>query len=148
MIKHVELTNRNGKVLRGYMDMPENFNGELIIFYHGFTGNKTEYAKHFLNFSRIISKYGFASLRLDFSGNGESDGDFPDFTMDTLMQEAEEMIESSFKIPGVKKLSLLGFSMGGGVACYMSGKYGNKISKFTQVNKGGNGMNIIITFFQ
>ena len=41
MIKHVELTNRNGKVLRGYMDMPENFNGELIIFYHGFTGNKT-----------------------------------------------------------------------------------------------------------
>lgn len=129
MIKHVELTNRNGKVLRGYMDMPENFNGELVIFYHGFTGNKTEHAKHFLNFSRIISKYGYASLRMDFSGNGESDGDFPDFTMDTMMQEAEEMIESSFKIPGVKKLSLLGFSMGGGVACYMSGKYGNKISK-------------------
>ena len=106
MIKHVELTNRNGKVLRGYMDMPENFNGELVIFYHGFTGNKTEHAKHFLNFSRIISKYGYASLRMDFSGNGESDGDFPDFTMDTMMQEAEEMIESSFKIPGVKKVNM------------------------------------------
>lgn len=129
MIKHVELPNRNGKILRGYLDLPEDFNGDLVVYFHGFTGNKTEHAKHFLNFSRIISKYGYASLRLDFSGNGESDGEFPDFTMDTLMSDAEMIIESAFKIQGVKKLTLLGFSMGGGVTTYMSAKYGNKISK-------------------
>lgn len=129
MIKHVEIVNKNGNVLRGYLDYPENFNGELIVYFHGFTGNKTEHAKHFLNFSRIISKYGYASLRMDFYGNGESDGDFKDFTMDTLISDAQIIINSAFNLNGVKKVSLLGFSMGGGVATYMSGKYGNRISK-------------------
>lgn len=129
MIKHVELTNKIGKVLRGYLDYPTNFNGEIVVFFHGFTGNKTEHAKHFLNFSRMISRKGYASLRLDFYGNGESDGNFEDFTMDTLYGDAEEIINAGFNVSGVKKLTLLGFSMGGAVATYMAGKFGNKISK-------------------
>lgn len=129
MIKHVEIVNKNGNILRGYLDMPNDFNGDVVVMFHGFTGNKTEHAKHFLNFSRIISKYGFASLRMDFYGNGESDGEFSDFTMDTLMSDAEIIINSAFNIPNVKKVTLLGFSMGGGVSTYMSQKFGNKISK-------------------
>ncbi len=129
MVKHVEIVNKNGNILRGYLNLPDNFNGDIVVMFHGFTGNKTEHAKHFLNFSRIISEYGYASLRMDFYGNGESDGDFKDFTMDTLMSDAEIIINSAFNIQGVKKVTLLGFSMGGGVATYMSAKYGNKISK-------------------
>ncbi len=129
MIKHVEIVNKTGNILRGYLDMPENFNGDLVVMFHGFTGNKTEHAKHFLNFSRIISKYGFASLRMDFYGNGESDGEFKDFTMDTLMSDAEIIINSAFNVPNVKKITLLGFSMGGAVTTCMTSRYGNKISK-------------------
>lgn len=129
MIKHIEIINKDGMTLRGYLDYPENFNGEIVVMYHGFTGNKTEHAKHFLNFSRIISKYGYASLRMDFSGNGESDGDFPDFTMDTMMAEAMQIYEYAKNLEGVKKVTLLGFSMGGGVSTYLSGKLGNKVSK-------------------
>lgn len=129
MIKHVEIINKGGNILRGYLDMPENFNGEVVVMFHGFTGNKMEHAKHFINFSRIISKYGFASLRLDFYGNGESDGEFKDFTMDTLMSDAEIIINSAFNMSNVTKVTLLGFSMGGGVSVYMSSKFGNKLSK-------------------
>lgn len=129
MIKHVEIVNKTGNILRGYLDMPENFNGDLVVMFHGFTGNKTEHAKHFLNFSRIISKCGFASLRMDFYGNGESDGEFKDFTMDTLMSDAEIIINSAFNVPNVKKITLLGFSMGGAVTTCMTSRYGNKISK-------------------
>lgn len=129
MIKHIELINKEGKTLRGYLDYPENMNGELIVFFHGLTGNKSEHAKHFVNFSRMISKEGFASLRIDFSGNGESDGEFVDFTMDTLMSDAQTIIDYAFTIEGAKKITLLGFSMGGAVATYMSGIYKEKISK-------------------
>lgn len=129
MIKHIELTNKEGKILRGYLDYPENMNGELVIYFHGFTGNKSEHAKHFVNFSRLISKEGYASLRLDFSGNGESDGEFYDFTMDTLISDAKLIIEYALTIQGVKKYTLLGFSMGGAVATYMSSIYKDKISK-------------------
>ena len=129
MIKHVEIANKSGKMLRGYLDYPDNFNGEIVVMFHGFTGNKTEHAKHFLNFSRIISKYGYASLRMDFFGNGESDGEFYDFTMDTLIDDAKVIVECAFNLQGVKKVTLMGFSMGGAVATYLSGKLGNRISK-------------------
>ena len=102
MIKHIELVNEWGKTLRGYLDMPENFNGELIVMFHGFTGNKSEHAYHFRNISRIMSKEGFASMRLDFSGNGESDGEFKDFTFDTLYSEAKQMIDFALNYQGVK----------------------------------------------
>ena len=47
MVKHIELINKQGMTLRGYLDYPDNFNGEIVVMYHGFTGNKTEHAKHF-----------------------------------------------------------------------------------------------------
>ena len=129
MVKHLELTNKWGKVLRGYLDYPDNFNGEVVVFFHGFTGNKSEHDYHFRNFSRIISKEGYASIRMDFSGNGESDGEFYDFTFDTMIDEAKQMIDYAFKLDGVKKVSVLGFSMGGAVATIMSSIYQNKLSK-------------------
>lgn len=129
MVKHVELVNEWGKTLRGYLDYPDNFNGEIVVFFHGFTGNKSEHAYHFRNFSRILAKHGYASIRMDFSGNGESDGEFYDFTFDTMMSEAKQIIDYAFKVDGVKKVSLLGFSMGGAVASIMSSVYQNKLSK-------------------
>ncbi len=129
MIKHVELVNKDGKILRGYLDMPENFCGEIIVMFHGFTGNKSEHGYHFRNISRLMSKEGFASLRLDFSGNGESDGEFKDFTFDTMMDEAKMIIDYAFSLDGVKDVSLLGFSMGGAVSSIMSSIYKNKIKR-------------------
>ena len=128
MIKHVEIKNKDNKVMRGYLDMPKGAN-ELVIFYHGFTGNKSEHAYHFRNFSRILSDAKIASLRLDFSGNGESDGEFRDFTMDTLMDDAKLIYEYAKTIKGIDKIDVLGFSMGGGVATMMSAIYGNEINK-------------------
>lgn len=129
MIKHIEIVNEWGKTLRGYLDMPDNFKGELVVMFHGFTGNKSEHANHFHNFSKILSTNGFASLRMDFSGNGESDGEFSEFTMDTMMSEAKQIVEYAFAVSKVKKVVLLGFSMGGAVAGMLSGFYGNRISK-------------------
>lgn len=48
MQKHIELTNKEGKVLRGYLHIPDNFEGTIpaVAIFHGFTGNRME--PHFI----------------------------------------------------------------------------------------------------
>lgn len=142
MIQHIELINHEHKTLRGYLHYPSNFNGKLVIMFHGFTGNKTEHGGLFRDFSRELEKLNIASLRLDFSGNGESDGYFNDFTFDTLINEANLIIDFAKTIEGVKKIILLGFSMGGAIASYVSARR-NDISKLLLWSPAGNIVSLI-----
>lgn len=129
MVEHVEIVNKDGRVLRGYLHIPMNFRGDVVVFFHGFTGNKTEHDGHFRNMARHLEYYGIASLRMDFSGNGESDGEFYDFTYDTMLPEALQMVEYAKSVDGFKRLILLGFSMGGAMASTLSGMIPDDIYK-------------------
>ena len=129
MLKHVEIVNKDGRIIRGYHHIPENFNGDMVVFFHGFTGNKTEHDGHFRNLARLLEKEGIASLRMDFSGNGESDGEFYDFTYDTMLPEALQMVDYAKNVEGFKRLIILGFSMGGAVASTVSSLIPNDIYK-------------------
>jgi len=129
MLQHIELKNEDGKILRGYFHKPENFTGEINVMFHGFTGNKTEHACHFRNFSRMLEKEGIGALRLDFSGNGESDGIFLDFTFDTMVKEARMIIEYALNELKATKLNIQGFSMGGAIAGMMAKEYVEKVNK-------------------
>lgn len=93
MIRAIEIKNPSGRVIRGYLDRPEDFNGTVVVYFHGFTGNLTEHGGMFRDFSRLIAKLGFSSLRCDFTGNGESEGSFRDFTYDTLVEDARTIID-------------------------------------------------------
>lgn len=128
-MKHVELVNKEGRTIRGYLHEPSNFNGSVVVFYHGFTGNKTEHDGHFRNLARMLEKVGIASLRMDFSGNGESDGEFYDFTYDSMIEEAMMMVDYAKKVKGFKRLIILGFSMGGAVASTVSGMIPDEINR-------------------
>ena len=138
MLKHIEITNKEGRILRGYLTLPEEFNGDLVLMYHGFTGNKTEHAGHFRNLSRLLAAEKIASLRMDFSGNGESDGEFSDFTFDTLIAEANLMLDYAKTISNVKRVMLLGFSMGGAVAAIVAAKRYQEIDKMVLWSPAGN----------
>jgi len=138
MLKHIEITNKEGRILRGYLTLPEEFNGDLVLMYHGFTGNKTEHAGHFRNLSRLLAAEKIASLRMDFSGNGESDGEFSDFTFDTLIAEANLMLDYAKTISDVKRVMLLGFSMGGAVAAIVAAKRYQEIDKMVLWSPAGN----------
>ncbi len=137
MMKHIEIVNKEGRILRGYLTLPEDFNGDLVLMYHGFTGNKTEHACHFRNLSRLLVEEKIASLRMDFSGNGESDGEFKDFTFDTLMAEANLILDYAKTVPDVKRVILLGFSMGGAVAAMIAAKRYQEIDKMVLWSPAG-----------
>lgn len=148
MVKHVEIANKDGKVLRGYLTYPEDFNGDVVVCFHGFTGNKTEHAGHFRNISRILEKHSIATLRMDFSGNGESDGEFNEFTYDTMLPEAIQIVEYAQKVDGFKRLILLGFSMGGALAATVTSMIPEEVHKLVLWSPAGNMVEIINKYFE
>ncbi|MGD9605063.1 MAG: alpha/beta hydrolase family protein [Bacilli bacterium] len=136
MIRHIEINNGEGKILRGYLTTPDHPFSLTVVFFHGFTGNKTEHGHLFRDFSRLLAREGIASLRMDFSGNGESDGTFSDFTFDTMQQEAKLMLNEARKMS--PKVVVLGFSMGGSLAAKLASLNNEVISGAVLWSPAGN----------
>ncbi|HBG15734.1 MAG TPA: alpha/beta hydrolase [Firmicutes bacterium] len=112
------------KTLRGMYHRPgEEGKYPTVVLFHGFTGNKLEPHRIFLKLSRLLTAEGLAVIRFDFSGSGESDGDFEEMTFSTEVFEAEQILEFVKKLPtsDPKNIGVAGLSMGGAVASVLAG---------------------------
>ncbi len=132
MEKYVELKSKNG-LLRGMMHVPENASDTNkvpgVILYHGFTGNRMEPNFVFVRFSRLLLKSGIASVRFDFWGSGESEGEFDKMTLSGEIEDAKAILDF-FKVQDFidrRRIFLLGLSMGGTVAGYVAGLRSDEI---------------------
>ncbi|MFA6661770.1 MAG: alpha/beta fold hydrolase [Bacilli bacterium] len=126
MIKSIQLENKSGYVLRGYVNLP-NGASTIVVMLHGWTGNLTEHAGHFRNLSRRLEKENIASLRFDYHGNGESDGEFSDFVFEEAIDDAKRMIKYARSIQGIKRVILLGYSLGGAIASLVTNDEDNEL---------------------
>ena len=125
MQKAIELVSQ-GLTLRGMLHMPENVPGKVpvVVIFHGFTGNKME--PHFIlvKLSRMLEKKGIASVRFDFGGSGESDGDFVDMTLSGEIRDAHNILDYVKTLDGIdpERIGVVGLSMGGAVASVLAGE--------------------------
>ncbi len=89
-----------------------------VLFCHGFTGNRVEPQRLFLEFARRLTRQGLAVLRFDFGGHGESEGAFQDLTLTGELQDVKAAWEHLGACPKVdaSRRALLGFSLGGYMA--------------------------------
>jgi uncharacterized protein len=122
--RFVEFPNSRGRTLRGMLHLPSALkrNGPGVVLFHGFTGDRTESHWMFVKCSRALAQAGFASLRFDFYGSGESSGDFREVTLRGEIADgrtavaflrAQEEIEP-------ERVGLLGLSLGGTVAAALA----------------------------
>ena len=73
----VEFQNKQGQKLTGRMEMPiDRHPLNYVLFAHCFTCTKNLIAVKYI--SKALTRNGFAVLRFDFTGLGESEGDFSD----------------------------------------------------------------------
>ena len=103
-----------GHPLAGRLDVPEN--GEVIdyvVFAHGFTIGKN--FKPLQTIAKALVDEGYGMLRFDFTGLGDSGGDFSDTNFSTNVEEikaAASYLEANYRAPGL----LVGHSFGGTAA--------------------------------
>jgi len=107
----IKFMNDSGVELSASLEMPlEGKPSAFAIFAHCFTCNK-DY-KAIYNISRALALNGVAVFRFDFTGLGESEGDFADTGFMSNVEDlvsASRYLESEFKAPDI----LIGHSLGG-----------------------------------
>lgn len=108
----VEFTNDQGETLAGLLETPEDNQTavQYALFAHCFTCSKDVAAAS--RISRSLSKKGIAVFRFDFTGLGNSDGDFANTNFSSNIQDliaAVKMLEQDYKAPSL----LIGHSLGG-----------------------------------
>lgn len=123
--RFVEFANPKGKTLRGMLHLPS---GEVqrrspaVVLCHGFTGDRMESHWLFVKFSRALARAGLASLRFDFYGSGESDGEFREMTLRGEIADgraAVALVRAQTEIDP-ERVGLLGISLGGAVAATLA----------------------------
>jgi alpha/beta superfamily hydrolase len=148
MQKSVEIKSRS-LTLRGMLHIPENINGKVpvVIIFHGFCGFKMGPHFIFVKLSRLLESLGIASIRVDFAGSGESDGNFIDMTMSTELQDANNILNYVKTLDFIdhEKIGILGLSMGGAIASILAGERKDEISSLCLWAPAGNMDEVILS---
>ncbi len=116
MRKKVEFPS-NGLSLRGALELPEGPVRCYALFAHCFTCGKDVAAAS--RISRALNDDGIAVLRFDFTGLGNSDGDFSNTNFSSNIQDllaACDFLRSDFEAPAL----LIGHSLGGAAVLAMA----------------------------
>jgi len=88
---------------------------KLVILCHGFTGNKVESRRLFVEAGRAFVDQGLDALRFDFYGSGDSAGEFADSSLSINIANVRDAVAWA-AAQGYTDIALLGLSMGGATA--------------------------------
>ena len=103
-------------------DGQKNF--PLVIICHGFNADKNYPLLKIL--ADELETRGIASIRFDFNGHGNSDGDFQGMTIVNEIVDAKKVYDYVRHLPNVTSISIAGHSQGGVVASTIAGDLGAK----------------------
>jgi len=118
--KKLEFKNKDGHTLSARLDFPVNGKpAAFALFAHCFTCSKN--IKAIAHISRALTRAGIAVLRFDFTGLGESEGDFADTNFSSNVDDlirAATFLESDYQAPQL----LIGHSLGGAAVIQAAGR--------------------------
>jgi putative redox protein len=119
-IQKVSFSNKDEEQLAGRLELPLNQKPHnFVIFAHCFTCTKNLTAVK--NVGRSLTDAGFGVLRFDFTGLGESEGDFENTNFSGNVEdliEAADFLEKNYMAPTL----IIGHSLGGAAAIFAASK--------------------------
>ena len=116
------------KVIGTLSTIDNNPKAPVVVMFHGFGGTRDELAIKdtkegvFSRSARLFAESGYASLRIDFRGSGDSDGKWADTTFSGQIKDgiaAVDWLKANDKVDG-SRISILGWSQGGLVAAHVA----------------------------
>jgi len=108
--QRITFNNDRGEKLSGLLDFPAGPPRAFALFAHCFTCSKN--LKGATNISRSLTDAGIAVLRFDFTGLGQSEGEFADSNFSSNISDllaAARYLEAEYEAPAI----LVGHSLGG-----------------------------------
>ncbi|APX99790.1 bifunctional alpha/beta hydrolase/OsmC family protein [Lacinutrix venerupis] len=119
-IQKVTFSNTKNETLVGRLELPVNQHPHnFAIFAHCFTCNKNLSAVK--NISRALTANGFGVLRFDFTGLGDSEGDFENTNFSGNVEDlihASNFLKENYSAPTL----IIGHSLGGAAAIFAASK--------------------------
>ena len=116
----VVFSNSEGQQLVGRLELPaDQHPHNMVIFAHCFTCTKNLAAVR--NISKGLTQSGFGVLRFDFTGLGESEGDFADTNFSGNVEDlvaAAEFLQMNYMAPTL----LVGHSLGGAAVIFAAAR--------------------------
>lgn len=129
-VKYFPLTIEKQNLKMAYMDiLPEKTNGETVILFHGKNFN----GYYWKNVIPILTKRGFRVIVPDQIGWGKSDRADIHYSFHQLAQNNKTLLDSL----NIKKVTVLGHSMGGMLAARFSLMFPETVSKLILENPIG-----------
>lgn len=118
--KKVEFVNKNGYKLSARIELPLTSKPDAYaVFAHVFTGSKNLSATRHI--SRALTLNGIAVLRFDFTGLGDSEGDFSDTNFTSNVEDllaACRFLRDNYEAPSI----IIGHSLGGAASVFAASK--------------------------
>jgi putative redox protein len=111
ILQNIKIKNNSGEKLATIVFHPQAEMRLVVVVCHGFRGGKENGGRIF-QFAHQLNHLGIAVLAFDFSGSGESEGDFAGMTLSKQAADLESVIDytcKQFDVPVI----LLGRSFGG-----------------------------------
>lgn len=99
----------------------------IVILCHGFTGNRN--GGLLRGIAQELEAKGIASIRVDFNGHGESEGDFQQMTVPNEIEDARHVYNWVKDDARFGKIGIAGHSQGGVVTAMLAGQLGKKALK-------------------
>lgn len=127
--KNLEFTNAAGQKLSARIDLTGAGNPlAYALFAHCFTCSKN--IKAISHISRALTSKGIAVLRFDFTGLGESEGDFADTNFSSNVDDlviAADFLKKNFEAPKL----LIGHSLGGAAVLQSAARIPSAVAVIT-----------------
>ncbi len=129
-MKEIPVAFKSGnKQLVGILHLPNKKNALCVVMCHGYFGDKLgNPSRMFVKTARYFSKNGIASLRFDFLGCGDSEGDFEELTVTKQIKNLGAAIDFIEPVNGINKnnVGVLGWSRGSAI-CILRASKDNRI---------------------
>jgi alpha/beta superfamily hydrolase len=125
----VSIDGDHGK-LAAIIQKPELQPGEkcpMVIMCHGFSGRKE--GALFELIADSLQSHGIASIRFDFNGHGDSEGEFKDMTVPNEIEDAKHVVSYVRDLRYVSDLAIIGHSQGGVVAAMTAGQLSEELDE-------------------
>jgi pimeloyl-ACP methyl ester carboxylesterase len=95
--------------------------GKGFVICNGFGKELNLWLSFLTNFARGLAALGHAVLRFDYTGHGDSEGEFTEATISRMRADVERAVEELLAKATIQHLGLLGTRLGGYLAAQVAG---------------------------